>query len=382
MAKRLGVPDEGWGLDDGSGLARTDLLTPRGLVALLVAMDRHPHAAAFRDSLPIAGVDGTLEKRMRGTPAERRVVAKTGTLQPRQRARRLRHDRARRAARLRDRGQQPRGKEPRGGGGDRRARVGARLGTLRLDRMIRRAPDPSVRLTRLGRFSQAEASSSHASAPLPGRPSCVHLSPSSSAPSCSPRGVRGRGPARRQGRPRRRGQGQEGRGGARPQGGGDRGHGERQQAARPVHPLRQGRASGGGRPEPRQPRLPRLRRHGPQPAEARAASGRGAARARPRPGAPRSPSSASACSCGRCSRSRTTSRPSGRPSRRRPATRTRPSPSPTPPRAGPSPTPSPSSPPATPPTRPRSPGPRSSAGSSARATACCASSSWARPSTC
>jgi D-alanyl-D-alanine carboxypeptidase/D-alanyl-D-alanine-endopeptidase (penicillin-binding protein 4) len=80
LAKRLGVPDEGWALADGSGLARTDLLTPRGLVALLVAMDRHPHAAAFRDSLPVAGVDGTLEKRMRGTVAEGRVVAKTGTL--------------------------------------------------------------------------------------------------------------------------------------------------------------------------------------------------------------------------------------------------------------------------------------------------------------
>jgi len=80
LAKRLGVPDEGWGLVDGSGLARTDLITPRDLVALLVAMDRHPHAAVFRDSLPVAGVDGTLEKRMRGTAAERRVTAKTGTL--------------------------------------------------------------------------------------------------------------------------------------------------------------------------------------------------------------------------------------------------------------------------------------------------------------
>jgi D-alanyl-D-alanine carboxypeptidase/D-alanyl-D-alanine-endopeptidase (penicillin-binding protein 4) len=80
LARRLGVPDEGWGLVDGSGLARTDLLTPRGLVALLAAMDRHPHAAAFRDSLPVAGVDGTLEKRMKGTPAEGRVAAKTGTL--------------------------------------------------------------------------------------------------------------------------------------------------------------------------------------------------------------------------------------------------------------------------------------------------------------
>jgi D-alanyl-D-alanine carboxypeptidase/D-alanyl-D-alanine-endopeptidase (penicillin-binding protein 4) len=80
LAKRLGVPDEGWALADGSGLARTDLLTPRGLVALLAAMDRHPHASAFRDSLPVAGRDGTLEKRMRGTVAEGRVLAKTGTL--------------------------------------------------------------------------------------------------------------------------------------------------------------------------------------------------------------------------------------------------------------------------------------------------------------
>lgn len=78
--RRLRVPDGGWGLTDGSGLSRTDLVTPRGLVALLVAMDRHPHAAAFRESLAIAGVDGTLEKRMRGTAAERLVLAKTGTL--------------------------------------------------------------------------------------------------------------------------------------------------------------------------------------------------------------------------------------------------------------------------------------------------------------
>ena len=72
-------------------------------------MDRHPHAAAFRDSLPIAGVDGTLDKRMRGTPAEKRVLAKTGTLAAHQRPRGLRHDRSRRPARLRDVREQPRG---------------------------------------------------------------------------------------------------------------------------------------------------------------------------------------------------------------------------------------------------------------------------------
>ena len=90
------------GSTDGSGLARTDLVTPHGLVALLAAMDRHPAAAAFRDSLPVAGRDGTLEKRMRGTAAEGNVTAKTGTLVARQRARRLRHDaRAARGSRSR-----------------------------------------------------------------------------------------------------------------------------------------------------------------------------------------------------------------------------------------------------------------------------------------
>jgi D-alanyl-D-alanine carboxypeptidase/D-alanyl-D-alanine-endopeptidase (penicillin-binding protein 4) len=80
MLDRLGVPHDGWRMTDGSGLARTDLVTPRGLASLLAAMDRHPAAAAFRASLPIAGRDGTLEKRMRGTAAEGKVAAKTGTL--------------------------------------------------------------------------------------------------------------------------------------------------------------------------------------------------------------------------------------------------------------------------------------------------------------
>jgi serine-type D-Ala-D-Ala carboxypeptidase/endopeptidase (penicillin-binding protein 4) len=81
MATRLGVEMDGWSLADGSGLARTNLLTPRGLVELLAVMDRHPQAAAFRESLAVAGVDGTLERRMRGTAAERRVLAKTGSFQ-------------------------------------------------------------------------------------------------------------------------------------------------------------------------------------------------------------------------------------------------------------------------------------------------------------
>jgi D-alanyl-D-alanine carboxypeptidase/D-alanyl-D-alanine-endopeptidase (penicillin-binding protein 4) len=78
--RRQGVRTEGWGLEDGSGLSRANVVTPAGLVDLLAAMDRHPHAAAFRDSLPVAGADGTLKARMRGNVATGRVVAKTGTL--------------------------------------------------------------------------------------------------------------------------------------------------------------------------------------------------------------------------------------------------------------------------------------------------------------
>lgn len=77
---RLGVRTDGWELRDGSGLSRSDLLDPRGLVDLLAAMDRHPRARAFRESLPRAGIDGTLKSRLRGTRAESRLAAKTGTL--------------------------------------------------------------------------------------------------------------------------------------------------------------------------------------------------------------------------------------------------------------------------------------------------------------
>jgi serine-type D-Ala-D-Ala carboxypeptidase/endopeptidase (penicillin-binding protein 4) len=65
---------------DGSGLSRHDYVTPRAIVKVLDAMRRSEHFALFRESLPIAGVDGTIRNRMRGTPAEGNVRAKTGTL--------------------------------------------------------------------------------------------------------------------------------------------------------------------------------------------------------------------------------------------------------------------------------------------------------------
>jgi D-alanyl-D-alanine carboxypeptidase/D-alanyl-D-alanine-endopeptidase (penicillin-binding protein 4) len=78
--RRIGVNPQGWALQDGSGLSRSDLVSPREMVSLLAAMDRHRYAAAFKESLPIAGVDGTLEYRMRRSPAQGRVVAKTGSI--------------------------------------------------------------------------------------------------------------------------------------------------------------------------------------------------------------------------------------------------------------------------------------------------------------
>lgn len=78
--ERAGVDLKGLNLRDGSGLARQDLVTPKATTELLEFMLAHPHARIFRDSLPVAGVDGTLERRMRDTPAAGNVRAKTGSL--------------------------------------------------------------------------------------------------------------------------------------------------------------------------------------------------------------------------------------------------------------------------------------------------------------
>ena len=63
---------------DGSGLSRQDSISPKNLVALLKYMYSHKDSKVFIDSLPVAGVDGTLKKRMIGTAAEGKVKAKTG----------------------------------------------------------------------------------------------------------------------------------------------------------------------------------------------------------------------------------------------------------------------------------------------------------------
>jgi len=78
--KAHGVDLQGWDIEDGSGDSRSDLVTARGITDLLRAMYRHRDADAFRDSLPVSGVDGTLKDRLGDGRAKGRVEAKTGTL--------------------------------------------------------------------------------------------------------------------------------------------------------------------------------------------------------------------------------------------------------------------------------------------------------------
>ncbi len=83
VAKRflqgIGV-SAGFRIRDGSGLSYQDKLTARTVLRILGAMARRPDFGAFRRSLAVAGVDGTLKNRMRGTAAAGNVRAKTGTL--------------------------------------------------------------------------------------------------------------------------------------------------------------------------------------------------------------------------------------------------------------------------------------------------------------
>lgn len=78
--RKNALPADDVRFEEGSGLSRNNLTTANATVALLQFMATHRDGAAFIDALPIAGVDGSLRRRMKGTPAENNVRAKTGTL--------------------------------------------------------------------------------------------------------------------------------------------------------------------------------------------------------------------------------------------------------------------------------------------------------------
>jgi len=65
---------------DGSGLSRHDLVTPRAFVRLLDYAEKQPWFADYFASLPVAGVDGTLNERMKDTGIAGRIHAKTGSV--------------------------------------------------------------------------------------------------------------------------------------------------------------------------------------------------------------------------------------------------------------------------------------------------------------
>lgn len=75
-----GAAPDGFVIRDGSGLSRHDYLTPRTLVRVLDAISHLHDFRALYDALPIAGVDGTIASRMKGTPAQGNLHAKTGTI--------------------------------------------------------------------------------------------------------------------------------------------------------------------------------------------------------------------------------------------------------------------------------------------------------------
>jgi D-alanyl-D-alanine carboxypeptidase/D-alanyl-D-alanine-endopeptidase (penicillin-binding protein 4) len=78
---RVGIAPDDIIQTDGSGLSRHDMVTPRAMLTLLRYGQTRPWFESFFASLPVAGVDGTLEERMKNTPAAGRVHAKTGSVE-------------------------------------------------------------------------------------------------------------------------------------------------------------------------------------------------------------------------------------------------------------------------------------------------------------
>ena len=75
-----GVDTEGMNFYDGNGLSRNNAISPKQLVDALYVMRTSPYFQVFYESLPLAGLTGTLHKAMRGSAAEGRIHAKTGTI--------------------------------------------------------------------------------------------------------------------------------------------------------------------------------------------------------------------------------------------------------------------------------------------------------------
>ncbi len=75
-----GVDTEGMYFYDGNGLSKNNAISPKQLVDALYAMRTSPYFQVFYESLPLAGMTGTLHRAMKGSAAQGRIRAKTGTI--------------------------------------------------------------------------------------------------------------------------------------------------------------------------------------------------------------------------------------------------------------------------------------------------------------
>jgi D-alanyl-D-alanine carboxypeptidase/D-alanyl-D-alanine-endopeptidase (penicillin-binding protein 4) len=79
LQKKVGADPQAIRVSDGSGLSTLDFLTPRTMIQLLSYAHKGPWSSAFHGSLPVAGESELLRMRMRSTPAQGNLHAKTGT---------------------------------------------------------------------------------------------------------------------------------------------------------------------------------------------------------------------------------------------------------------------------------------------------------------
>ena len=78
--REIGIQPDSVVQYDGSGLSRHNLVTPDSIAALYIYMSKSPYAAAWENAQAVAGVDGTLQNRFKGTNAAGNVRGKTGTI--------------------------------------------------------------------------------------------------------------------------------------------------------------------------------------------------------------------------------------------------------------------------------------------------------------
>lgn len=78
--KKMGIDPSGYNFSDGSGLSRYNYISPRIIATIYDKMLETKYANVWWDAQSIAGVDGTMARRMRDTPAQANVRGKTGRI--------------------------------------------------------------------------------------------------------------------------------------------------------------------------------------------------------------------------------------------------------------------------------------------------------------